>query len=69
MAANTRTDPADRVTTLAVDIGGSGIKALLLDEAGQPLSTRGRVETPKPATPKAVIAVIAMIAEIEDPKC
>lgn len=67
MATNTRTDPADRVTTLAVDIGGSGIKALLLDEAGQPLSTRGRVETPKPATPKAVIAVIADLAKAKGP--
>ncbi len=67
MAINTRTDPANRVTTLAVDIGGSGIKALLLDEAGQPLSTRGRVETPKPATPKAMIAVIADLAKAKGP--
>jgi polyphosphate glucokinase len=49
--------------TLAVDIGGSGIKAILLDHAGKPLTTRARVKTPKPATPKAVLDVIAALAK------
>lgn len=49
--------------TLAVDIGGSGIKALLLDEAGNPLTTRARVKTPDPATPKAILDVIAALAK------
>jgi len=53
--------------TLAVDIGGSGIKALILDESGKPLTTRSRVETPKPATPKAVIEVIAGLASLKQP--
>jgi polyphosphate glucokinase len=48
---------------LAVDIGGSGIKAIVLDEAGKPLTTRARVTTPKPATPQAVLDVIAGLAK------
>ncbi|MEO0885391.1 MAG: ROK family protein [Cyanobacteria bacterium J06648_10] len=48
----------DVIKTLAVDIGGSGIKALVLDEAGEPLSERDRIKTPKTATPEAVIDVI-----------
>jgi polyphosphate glucokinase len=44
--------------TLSIDIGGTGIKLLLLDAAGKPLSERARELTPKPAKPKAVLAVI-----------
>ena len=47
--------------TLAVDIGGSGIKVILLDEAGQPLGERARLKTPAPATPDAVLAAIATL--------
>ena len=46
------------VKTLAIDIGGSGTKALLLDETGEPLGDRNRIKTPKPATPEAVMKVI-----------
>lgn len=47
--------------TLAIDIGGTGLKALVLDEKGKPLTERVRVETPRPATPKAVIAALTGI--------
>lgn len=49
-------------TTLAVDIGGSGIKVILLDAAGQAISERARLKTPSPATPGAVIDAIATLA-------
>ena len=49
---------SDDVKTLAIDIGGSGTKALLLDAKGEPLGDRNRIKTPKPATPEAVIKVI-----------
>jgi polyphosphate glucokinase len=52
-----KTHPRGPVT-LAVDIGGSGLKAMLLDPAGQPLSERERVETPAVPTPKAVLAAL-----------
>ena len=39
------------VRTLSVDIGGSGVKVIVLDAKGNPISKRRRLETPKPATP------------------
>jgi polyphosphate glucokinase len=48
--------------TLAIDIGGSGIKVLVLDEAGNPLTERTRLETPATATPDLVIAAIVQLA-------
>jgi polyphosphate glucokinase len=44
--------------TLAIDIGGSGLKAMLLDAAGKPVSERERVVTPAVPTPKAVLAAL-----------
>ena len=41
--------------TLAIDIGGTGLKAMLLDPKGKPVSERLRVPTPDPATPDAVL--------------
>jgi polyphosphate glucokinase len=41
--------------TLAIDIGGTGLKAMLLDPKGKPVSERVRVPTPNPATPRAVL--------------
>jgi polyphosphate glucokinase len=41
--------------TLAIDIGGSGLKAMLLDAAGKPVSERRRVVTPAVPTPQAVL--------------
>ena len=54
--------PASPVT-LAIDIGGTGLKAMLLDPHGKPLSERERVPTPSPATPTAVLAALDGLAE------
>lgn len=63
-SANAKTDASvEVIKTLAVDIGGSGVKALVLDEDGTPLGERDRIKTPKPATPKAVMAVIEKLAD------
>lgn len=63
-SADTPTDASvEVIKTLAVDIGGSGVKALVLDEDGTPLGERDRIKTPKPATPKAVMAVIEKLAD------
>lgn len=48
--------------TLAIDIGGSGIKGILLNHSGQPVSERIRMATPQPATPQAIWPIIAEIA-------
>lgn len=51
--------------TLAVDIGGTGIKAIVLDEDGVPLTQRGRLQTPQPATPAAVVQMIEELARVQ----
>lgn len=48
--------------TLSVDIGGSGVKVLVLDAAGKPLTKRARMKTPEPSTPAAVIKAIVKLA-------
>ncbi|MBX3159921.1 MAG: ROK family protein [Deltaproteobacteria bacterium] len=41
--------------TLAIDIGGTGLKALVLGPDGAVLTDRARVETPRPATPANIL--------------
>ena len=52
--------------TLAIDIGGSGVKALILDERGEPLGDRDRLKTPKPAVPEAVVDVIEQLVSQQE---
>jgi polyphosphate glucokinase len=69
-AARARTDAAKNPAvpgrrTLCIDIGGTGLKAMLLDAAGTELSERVRALTPHPATPAAVIkTLVALIAPL-----
>lgn len=47
---------------LGVDIGGSGIKGAIVDTVtGELTSERHRIDTPQPATPEAVAAVVAQL--------
>lgn len=51
--------------TLTVDVGGTGIKAMILDARGEPASERVRRETPRPATPENVLAtILELVAEL-----
>jgi polyphosphate glucokinase len=50
--------------TLAIDIGGSGLKAMLLDPAGKPISERERVATPEAPTPALVLEDLDKLAEM-----
>jgi len=45
--------------TLSIDIGGTGLKMLVLDALGHPVSERARVATPQPATPASVLRALA----------
>jgi polyphosphate glucokinase len=47
--------------TLAVDIGGTGLKALVLDARGKAITERARVETPRPATPRAILRALGKL--------
>lgn len=49
--------------TLSIDVGGSGIKLLILDPEGRPVTDRRREPTPAPATPDAVLACIRTLIE------
>jgi polyphosphate glucokinase len=49
--------------TLAIDIGGTGLKALVLGPDGSSLTERARVETPRPATPESLIAALRKLVE------
>lgn len=44
------------LVTLAVDIGGTGLKMLCLDPAGKPLNDRLRIPTPDPPSPARLLA-------------
>ncbi len=48
--------------TFCLDIGGTGIKGMTVDEKGKPTAARVRLPTPQPATPEAVLAAIREIA-------
>jgi polyphosphate glucokinase len=53
----------DEPRTLAIDIGGTGIKAALLDDAGSLIGERQRVPTPpKPVAPEDLVRAIDQAA-------
>jgi polyphosphate glucokinase len=67
-ASAPREKPAHRVPsakggprTLAIDIGGSGLKASVLDEKGNMLTERVRVDTPHPLDPKLLVDTLAAL--------
>jgi polyphosphate glucokinase len=54
---------AQGTRTLCIDIGGTGVKALILAPNGSTLTERARVDTPRPATPRAVLGAIWHLIE------
>jgi polyphosphate glucokinase len=44
--------------TLCIDVGGTGMKAMVLDARGKPITQRVRVETPRPATPARMLRAL-----------
>lgn len=49
--------------TLAIDVGGSHVKASVLDQRGRMIHDRVRVETPKRLTPPELVALIAGLVD------
>src|SRR5665647_1997567 len=52
-------DSPAKVSTLSIDIGGTGLKASVLDRTGKMLVDRARVATPYPCTPKILLQALA----------
>lgn len=50
-------------TTLSIDIGGSGLKASVLDDAGQFIVPPVRVETPRPLDPPTLVRTLHDLVE------
>src|SRR6478752_2227579 len=50
--------PAD-VRTLAIDVGGSGFKAAVLDAHGEMATERVRVDTPYPCPPETFVRTVS----------
>ena len=65
------TDPPaepDAHTLIGVDVGGSGVKAALVDVTSGSASGRIRLETPQPATPDAIASTVAkLVAQLGGP--
>jgi polyphosphate glucokinase len=53
--------PRKGVKTLAIDIGGTGLKASVLDSEGGMLTERVRVETPPHCSPKLMVKTLAAL--------
>ena len=60
-------DLASGRRTLAIDIGGSGTKALVLDPHGKPVNKKVRRPTPEEPTPDRVLAVLDRIFDRQPP--
>jgi polyphosphate glucokinase len=53
--------------TLSIDIGGTGLKAMIVSDHGEALTERVRVPTPRPATPDAVLSALTeLVAPLGD---
>lgn len=59
------TAPTHGIRTLAIDVGGSGLKATVLDQEGTMLCDRVRVATPTGAAPLAFVAhLVALVRDL-----
>ena len=52
------TTPEDGMRTLAIDVGGSGLKAAVLDATGAIVGDRARVPTPYPCPPEVLVGAL-----------
>jgi len=62
-STNGKTAESTPVLTLAIDIGGSGLKASLLDEHGEMVTDRVRADTPNPCPPPVLIDALVKLIE------
>jgi len=51
--------------TLSIDIGGTGIKMIVLDANGEPVNERARMLTPHPASPAPMLDVMRQMLPLQ----
>ncbi|HSB08212.1 MAG TPA: ROK family protein [Blastocatellia bacterium] len=56
-----QTQPGPETRILAIDIGGTGLKAAILDSEGNMLTERHRIDTPKLSKPDDLVEAIATL--------
>ncbi len=61
MATGKGSSKAERI--LAIDVGGTGLKAAIIDANGQMKTERLRVDTPHPCTPEQLVETLAKLVE------
>jgi polyphosphate glucokinase len=59
VAGVARGAPVNTTRTLAIDVGGTGLKAAVLDATGAMISERARVPTPHPCSPERLVSVVS----------
>src|ERR1044071_2123175 len=64
------TAPTAEPGILAIDIGGTGLKAAILNDGGDMLTERIRVETPHPCKPDQLVdALVGLVLPLSNYKC
>jgi polyphosphate glucokinase len=58
-----RQPPRQRARTLGIDVGGTGLKASVLDPRGKMLVGRLRIDTPSPCPPKALVKALVELVK------
>jgi polyphosphate glucokinase len=58
-----QTQPASDARILAIDIGGTGLKAAILNIDGEMLTERNRIETPHPCEPDDMVDALTKLVE------
>ena len=53
--------PIGRTRTLSIDVGGTGLKASVIDESGRLLTDRVRVDTPVGSPPAEIVQALARL--------
>lgn len=63
MARKATAKSGDELRILAIDIGGTGLKASVVDASGKLLVARRRIATPYPCPPSVMLAALAALIE------
>src|SRR5215475_16027200 len=63
MAQGQSSEGIGRTRTLAIDVGGTGLKASIVDESGRLLTDRARIDTPVGAPPKEIVQALVQLVQ------